>query len=370
MIKLTHPYISSDEILAVTEVMQTGMLVQGAKVQQFEQNLAAFMQANLVSVVSSGTAALHLALVALELGKGDAIIAPAFTFPATVNVIELVGAKPILVDVSSDNYNMDPRQLEEVIRTWTGPEKLKAIMVVHEFGAPADMVEIVNIAKKHGLYVIEDAACALGTISNGQHVGCIGDIGCFSWHPRKSITTGEGGAIVVKDSHLYQKINILRNHGIQKLEDGSVDFVAPGFNYRLTEFQAVMGDLQLRRFQNNIEKRKHLVEIYAKELSLVQHIVLPKMIDGHSWQTFMIVLNDQYDRGKVIKSLAEKGIESNLGAQAIHMMTYFKEKYGYDKDQFPNARLLYEKGLALPLHPLLTEDEITFISLSLREVLT
>ncbi|NRR23244.1 DegT/DnrJ/EryC1/StrS aminotransferase family protein [Brevibacillus sp. MS2.2] len=369
MIRLTQPYISSDEIHAMTEVLQSGMLVQGRRVQEFEQNLATYMQVNYVSVVSSGTAALHLALAALELGRGDAIIAPSFTFPATVNVVELQGARPVLVDVTSGSFNIDPKQLKDTIKTWNGPEKLKAIIVVHEFGAPADMEIIMNIAKEHDLYVIEDAACALGSISNGKHVGCLGDIGCFSWHPRKSITTGEGGAIVAKSESLHQKINILRNHGIQRLEDGSIDFIVPGFNYRLTEFQAVLGNLQLQRFQYNLEKRKQLVKVYKRELESVEYITLPEMIDGHSWQTFMIVLNTQHDRAKVIKCLAEKGIEANLGAQAIHMMSYYKEKYHFGLNQFPNAKLFYEKGLALPLHPLLTEEEITYISHTLREVL-
>ncbi|MDI2589751.1 DegT/DnrJ/EryC1/StrS aminotransferase family protein [Psychrobacillus sp. NEAU-3TGS] len=369
MIKLSQPIISEEEIQAVSDVLRTGMLVQGQYVADFEQALKKYMGAQNVLAVSSGTSALHLALAALEIGEGDAVFVPGFTYPATVNVLEIQKAKPILIDVDASTYNIDPDKLEETIINYSGKETPKAIMVVHEFGAPAEMTRILDIAKRYNLFVVEDAACALGTTINGQHVGTFGDIGCFSWHPRKAITTGEGGAVVTQNEKLNKRISLLRNHGLERLEDGSMDFVLPGFNYRLTEFQAVLGIHQLKKFNKWIQKRNELVEYYYKFLRECPHIQLPKKIEGHAWQTFMVVLEDIIDRGNVIHSLKLEGIETNLGAQAIGELTYYRKKYDFENLSQHTASNLYKQGLALPLSPLLDKDDIRFITTKLMNIL-
>lgn len=369
MIKLSKPIISEEEITAVSEVLRSGMLVQGKYVGEFEEALKQYMSAQYVLAVSSGTAALHIALAALEIGEGDAVFVPGFTFPATANVVELQNARTVLVDVDPLTYNLDPGKLEEAIRNYSEKEQPKAIMVVHEFGAPANMTRIMEIANKYNLYVIEDAACALGTTWNGQHVGTFGDIGCFSWHPRKAITTGEGGAVVTNNESLNKKMSLLRNHGLERSEDGLMDFVLPGFNYRLTEFQAVLGTHQLKNFDSWVEKRKELVEYYYDFLKDCPKIQLPQKVEGHAWQTFMVVLDENITRKELIKVLKSADIETNLGAQAVADLVYYKGKYNY-KNSTINSTRLYEFGLALPLSPFLTKGDIVYITTMLKEVIS
>ncbi|WLR50588.1 DegT/DnrJ/EryC1/StrS family aminotransferase [Bacillus tianshenii] len=369
MIRLTQPNISEKAINEVNKVLRSGMLVQGKNVESLETALKEYMHISYALATTSGTAALHLALMALEIKKGDAVFIPAFTFPATANVVEVVGARPYLIDVELGTYNIDVDILEEALNVFKGEEKPKAIIVVHEFGAPSNMTEIMKIAYKYGLYVIEDAACALGTEWNGKHVGTFGDVGCFSWHPRKAITTGEGGAVVTKDQKLFKKLSLLRNHGIENNE-GEIDFIIPGLNYRMTEFQAVIGIDQLNDYEKLIQKRRLIVEQYLAGLNNLENIFLPQKVEGHAWQTFMILLSDIFERSKIISELKDKGIESNLGAQAVHLMYHYKNKYSYIPRDFPNASRLYQNGLALPLHPQLSEEDVNYITTSFKEIIS
>jgi perosamine synthetase len=367
MIRLSKPYIHEQTIEKVNDILRSGFLTQGEHVSKFEHRIKEFTNIPNVAVVSSGTAALHLAVMALGIKKGDAVFVPAFTFPATVNVVETLEAKPVFVDVDINTYNMNPDLLEQSIISWNGPETPKAIIVVHEFGCPADMTRILEIANKYNLFVIEDAACALGTIWEGTHVGSFGDIGCFSWHPRKSITTGEGGALVTKNQEILNTITQLRNHGISKNAEGIIDFVVPGFNYRLTDFQAVIGTDQLLEYPLWLEKRILLAENYNYLLNSID-IIKPKITKGHSFQTYMVLLNENLDRKKIMKKMKEKGIEVGLGAQSVPQLKYYKNKYScYDK--FENANTLYNQGLALPLHPFLEEKDIQYICSTLLDTI-
>lgn len=369
MIRLSQPVINEDCIDEISNILKSGMLVQGKFVERFEKDLCNYIDSPYVLATSSGTASLHLALLALGIKQGDVVFLPAFTFPATANVVEIVGAETFLIDVDIESYNIDTKKLEDSIKSYKGDNEPKAIIVVHEFGAPCNMDEVLRIARKYNLYIIEDAACALGTEWNGKHVGTFGDIGCFSWHPRKAITTGEGGAITTTNEELYKKIQLLRNHGIERSEKGNIDFLLPGLNYRLTEFQAAMGIYQLTSFNEILKKRRGLASEYLNKLAETKSITLPTTIDGHSWQTFMIILSEQYNRTKVIDEMRRRGIETNLGAQALHMMSYYKEKYRYKIEDFPNAALLYEQGLVLPLHTLLSYDDLELISFHLRKII-
>jgi perosamine synthetase len=350
MIKLSQPIFSEEEIEAVAEVLRSGMLIQGEKVKAFEDNLATYTGAKYVVAVTSATAALHLALVSLGIGPGDAVFVPAFTFPATANVVEIVGARPIFIDVDPETYCITPLGLRQAIKNWAGPEKPKAVIPVHEFGAPCDMEDLMIIAKEEGLYIVEDAACALGTRYKDRHVGTFRELGCFSFHPRKAITTGEGGAITTNDYNLYTLLLKLRNHGMEKTDDGRLDFYLPGYNYRMTEFQAALGLIQLNRFNEILKIRNEISEEYYKGLSDIHGTRLPKSINGHAWQTFMVILPKNIDRNSLISELKSKGIETNLGAQALHMLKYYKEKYDYSKQEYLVAAELFEQGLAIPLH--------------------
>lgn len=359
MIKLSRPNITKEAMQEVCKVLESGMLVQGEKVLEFETELKKYINVDYVSAVSSGTAALHLALEALEIGQGDAVLVPDFTFVATANVVEIQKARTVLVDVDPSSYNMCPDKLEETISNYNYKEQLKAIIVVHEFGAPADMTRIMAIAKKYNLYVIEDAACALGAYHNEQHVGTFGDIGCFSFHPRKSITTGEGGALITNNEKIARKVELLRNHGLKRDENGLIDVVIPGYNYRMTDFQAVLGIAQLQNFEENLMRRKQNVERYYEYLKEINEISLPLKMDGHSWQSFMIVLNGSINREEVIYKLKEYEIQSGAGAQAISNLLHYKQRYGVQKLNISTR--LYNYGLVLPLDSQLNFNEIHYI---------
>jgi Predicted pyridoxal phosphate-dependent enzyme apparently involved in regulation of cell wall biogenesis len=367
MVKLSSVVIDSDARQAVERVLSEGTLVHGEECSLFEKELASYLSCQSVHVVSSCTAALHLALLALGIGAGDAVIVPDFTFPATVNAVELVGAVPVVVDVEKNTYNINAELIVNAIKNWKGKETIRAIIPVHEFGCPADMDRILQIAKDYNLYVIEDAACALGTQYKGKMVGTFGDIGCFSFHPRKALTTGEGGAIVVKNKDIAHRIALLKNHGMEYM-DGRVDFMLPGLNYRLTNFQAALGRSQLKKFNLWLEKRNELQNFYRELLHGV-HVELPAYIEGHSWQTFMVILPESVDRDMVRKKLYDCGVETNLGAHAIHCLKYYKERYLFKESDFPTAFLLYKKGLALPFSQNISKEEIRLVVDSLKKLL-
>ncbi len=232
MIRLAIPEIGETEVDAVAGVLRTGFLVQGEHVRIFEERMADFVGARHAVAVSSGTAALHLALLALGVGPGDEVVVPGFTHPATANVVELVGARAILVDVDLRTFNIDPAAVAEAI----GP-RTKAIMPVHLFGQPAEMGSLLRLAADRGLSVIEDAACALGSAYRGQRCGTFGTVAAFSFHPRKVITTGEGGILTTNDDGMAAHLRRLRNHG-QEIDRGRGRFLEAGLNYRLTDFQA------------------------------------------------------------------------------------------------------------------------------------
>ncbi|MFT6409192.1 MAG: dTDP-4-amino-4,6-dideoxygalactose transaminase, partial [Arenicella sp.] len=254
-----------------------------------------------------------------------------------------------------------------LIQGWQGEQKIRAILPVHEFGYPADMIEICKIASEYDLFVVEDAACAIGSTLDGQHLGTFGDIGCFSFHPRKMLTTGEGGAIVTSDATLAGEIEQLRNHGMS-FNQGSVSFGQPALNFRLTDIQSAIGLVQLAKIPAAIESRSKLASRYSELLYNEALVSIPASIEGQNWQTYMIVLDASVDRAKVIASLKELGIESNLGAQSISQMPSFKP-YLEANIETPMSNNLYRQGLALPLTEQYTIDDIDHITKQLLHVL-
>ncbi len=362
MIKLAKPYISYKAIEKAVEVLRSGNLVQGKHVDKFESALRDYLNVKNAIVVSSGTAALHLALLALEIKKGDEVIVPAFTFPATANVVELVGAKPVFVDINLSDFCIDTSKIEEVIT-----KKTKAIIPVHEFGQAAKMDDITRIAKQYKLKIIEDAACALGTEFENQKAGTFGELGCFSFHPRKAITTGEGGVVVTNDNELAQKVRVLCNHGIS-YKDGKVDFIAAGLNYRMTDFQAVLGIGQLKDIGDIIIQRIETANKYNNKLKEVNWIKTPHVYEKRKmvYQTYHVLLDDDKDRDKLVDYLKSKEIETNLGAQALPCLTYYRNKYKLKESELSNAVKAYRKGLALPMGDHITTEDITYISSTLE----
>lgn len=367
MIRLSKPNIGEEEIAAVAKVLRSGNLVCGNECHFFEKELAEFLNVQHAIVVSSGTAALHLSLIAMGVGPGDAVIVPDFTFPATANVVELVGARPIFVDVDIDTYCISPVLIKDMLDNWNGPEKIKAIMPVHEFGCPADMSAIMNIANEFGLEVIEDAACALGALHKQQMIGTFGKLGCFSFHPRKSLTTGEGGAIITNDKVLAEKLKLLRSHGRTAYPD-KIDFVLPGYNYRMTEIQAAIGREQLKKIPQILHQRRVLKKTYDECLSSVAAVHLPKDVTGHSWQTYMIRLDEKINRDKMIRCLFASKIEAGCGAQSLLQQSYFSEKYGIDNHRW-NSTKLFQHGLAIPFCELFSTSDLEYISKTIKKLL-
>lgn len=358
IIPLGNPDIREEDIEAAASVLRTGMLIQGSHVKQLESNIENFTSVSNCTAVSSGTAALHLALLALEIEKGDEVIVPALSFIATANVVEVVGAKSIFVDIDPVYNTILVGDIEKKITS-----KTKAIIAVHEFGLCADMPSILAIAKKHDIPVLEDAACAIGSKIKEKFAGTFGEIGTFSLHPRKAITSGEGGIVVTNDHRLGNLIKTLRNHGI-KFDSNPIRFSHAGLNYRLTDFQAALVNSQFQRFDKALSKKAKLAEIY---LNSIQHpaLKLPEVPNDfvHSWQTFHLLVEDNHLRNKLIKSLADSNIFTNYGAQCIPYMSYYQKKYNHNVEvEFPNALRAYECGLAIPLYDKLTEKQVLDIS--------
>lgn len=358
IIPLTKPDINKEDIDNVVKVLKTGMLVQNIKVQELEQKIASYTNSGYVSMVSNGTASLHLALIALNIGEGDEVIVPAFSYIATANVVELVGAKCVFTDIKIETYNIDESKIEEKIN-----KKTKAIMPVHEFGLCANMPNIMEIAKKHNLYVIEDAACAIGASINNQHCGTFGHFGSFSFHPRKAITSGEGGCLITSDNILDKKIKTLRNHGIEP-DSYPQNFINAGLNYRLTDIQAALLTGQFKRLDGIISQRQRIAQIYYNEIKN-PNIVLPFYFSNtkHTFQSFHILLETNKKRDELLSYLKEKGIASNYGAQCIPAMIYYKNKYKHcSEDEFSNSYKAYKQGLAIPIYAGLKETEAIYIS--------
>lgn len=366
VLKLSRPNIDEAAISRVADVLRSGSLVHGAIGRQFEEALATYVGASQAVVVSSGTAAIYLALRGLGIGPGDEVLVPDFTFPATANVVAMVGATPILVDVDPDTYCMTPEATEAVISARASKEKLAAILLVHEFGTPCDMVAFRALADKYDVHLIEDAACALGARSQLGMVGKGSDVACFSFHPRKTLTTGEGGALVTDDIALAERLRIHRNHGMQSGK-GGIEFVTAALNFRLTDFQSSLGLSQLPCLTNWIETRRQLVNLYLEALAPLEekgYLKLPARVDGQSWQTFMLVLNERFDRSAIIAAMSAKEIETNMGAQCLSQTTTYRDHRRSSERSV--AHRLAKQGLALPLYETMRPEDIYRVTDSLE----
>jgi dTDP-4-amino-4,6-dideoxygalactose transaminase len=362
-IPLARPSIVDEDIALVNEVLRSGMLVQSTYVDKLEHSFAEFHNVNHAIAASNGTATLHLALKALGIGPGDEVIVPAFSYIATANAVELVGAQTVFVD-TDDTFNIDPVLVRSRITS-----KTKAIIPVHEFGLACNIEQIISIADKHNLYVIEDAACALGATQNGKPVGSFGIIGSFSLHPRKSITSGEGGILLTNNGNLATRLRQLRNHGIE-LIDGKMNFVEAGFNYRLTDFQAALAWSQFQRLPRILENKKQLADIYLSQINNF-NLALPLTPPdrNHTWQTFHLLLSNDLNQSDIINYLREKKIGTNYGAQCIPAQIYYQRKYQLDVERlFPNAYRAWSRGLAIPLYSDLSKDDALYVSRILNQI--
>ena len=368
LIRLAAPDIDDADLRAVTEVLRSGWLVQGPKVAEFEAALARRTGSPQAVAVANGTAALHLALLALDVGPGDTVAVATYSWPATANVIALVGARPLFIDIDPATWAMDPAALEH---TLARAGAVKAVMPVHAFGSMAPMAAIGAIAARHGAAVVEDAACAIGATLAGRAAGAWGTLGCFSFHPRKTVTTGEGGMVTTADAALARRLRVLRNHG-QAPDLSPPEFVAPGFNLRLTEFQAALGTSQLAKLDRLLAHRRTVAAWYDEALRglglTVQEAIEP---GSHSWQAYVLLLPAELAprRAALIARLSALGVEAQIGTHHQPLTRWFRERGEHHPGEFPVTDAVAARALSLPMHASLTRDDVTFVAAQLRAAL-
>ena len=347
-IPIIKPVFDQHEIDNITNCLTSAYVAQGPFVAKFEQIFAAQQHVSHAVAVTSCTAALHLALLALDLGPGDEVIVPSLTWVATANAVAYVGAKPVFADVISDTYTIDPGSVVAAITPQT-----RAIIAVHLFGLCADMDALVAIAKEHGLFLVEDAACALGSRYGNQEAGSLGDIGCFSFHPRKVITTGEGGMLTTNNARLAERIRILRNHGCTPVASGSPPWAMPdvplcGYNYRMTDVQGAIGCAQMEKVAAILAERAQLATAYTALFADSQTVVPPFVPENctHSWQSYVVRFKDMASRNNAAQRLANNSIETRPGTHAVHRLSWHAHQ---GAKTCPNAALCEDTSLALPL---------------------
>jgi dTDP-4-amino-4,6-dideoxygalactose transaminase len=332
---------------------------------RFERVVAERHRAKHALATTSCTAALHLAALALELGPGDEVIVPAFTWVTSAHCAEYVGAKSVFVDIDADSFNIDIEKLAASITPRT-----RAIVAVHLFGLAADMDAILTLAQRHGLSVIEDAACAIGTSYKGHPVGVLGDIGCFSFHPRKIITTGEGGMVTTNRDELAKAIAALRNHGSTGLPDPGDEAHGPwtmatfdrlGFNLRLSDIQAAVGLAQMAKLERLLTERRGRAERYSGLLAAITDIAIPTRTncDGHSFQSYVVrvVEGGRARRNRIMDYLGRNEIATRPGTHAVHRLGYYRNRYGYRADSFPVASRCEDTTITLPLFPGMSDSD-------------
>ena len=369
MIRLSLPYTDGDELDEIRKVLASGYIAQGKKVAEFEELVAKYVGTRFAFATSSATTALHLCLSALSIGPGDEVLVPDFTFPATANVVIQQGARPVLVDVSLATYNINVEDLERKIT-----ERSKAIIPVHLFGLPAEMGPILELAGKHDLHVIEDAACALGGQYEEKQCGGLGDLGCFSFHARKVITTGEGGMITTDDEEIAERIGRLRNHGGVR-EEGRFTFEDAGFNYRMSDINGAVGVAQMRKLDGLLDKRRRNAELLRRRLVPLSEdlklVYLPQEPSAsvHTYQSFVLQLAGPIDRDSLIAQLGQRGLEATIGTYALHCQPFFQRTFGLVPGELPNSYQAYTHSLAVPFYPQMSEDDIEFVAQSLLEIL-
>lgn len=362
-ISLARPALALEDLQGVHAVLASGQLVQAGQVAGFEQALSRVLDDAHVVAVSSGTAALHVALLALDALPGAEVVVPAFTFPAVANVVWLAGLTPRLVDVSLDDYGPDA---DEVLAA-LGP-RTAAVIWVHQLGnVPADAAVLREVAGRVPL--IEDAACSLGARIDGRASGTLGRLGCTSFHPRKIVTTGEGGAVFTHDADLARRLRELRNHGQAEGEAGFLRFERPGLNARLSELHAAIGRSQLASLGYFLEKRRVLGRRYVERLAGVPGVTVPAAYrEGRAnFQGLAVLLDEGLDRDALMAALRERRIETTIGGYSIPHQPAYVRRFGPPGDRFPNAERAFRHALALPLHPGLDEADVDTVVASLAD---
>ncbi len=373
-VPIARTSLTDSEIQSVLGPLKSGWLVQGPKVREFEDKWSEFSSAQESIAVTSCTSALHLSLAALGFGPGDEAIVPSFTWISTANVVEHLGGKVVFCDINLDTFNIDVAQIESKIT-----ERTKAILPVHLFGLSADMDPIAEIAKKHDLWVVEDAACGFGAKFKGRHVGCFGDTGCFSFHPRKAITTGEGGMVTTNDAELAARIRRLRDHGAAMTDLQRhlgarpyllADHPDAGYNQRMTDLQGALGSAQMDRAKEIVQERQRLARRYDQAFTGLKYLRVPVANQDyeHGYQSYPCLFEPEGTSLSCVKAINEKrnnwmdelqhnGISTRPATHAVHMLSFYSEKYKLKPEDFPNAYLANHCSISMPIFHGMKKDE-------------
>jgi dTDP-4-amino-4,6-dideoxygalactose transaminase len=367
--------MGEEEWLAVREPIEKGWLTQGPKVKEFENLFAEMHQVKHALAVSNCTTALHLALLACGVGEGDEVIVPAFTWVATANAVLYCNATPVFIDIDTATFNIDVTQIKDKITA-----KTKAIIPVHLFGLCAD-VDYIK-ANFPQLKIVEDGACAAGAALYGKPAGSLGDVGCFSFHPRKSVTCGEGGMLTTNAGNIAAHLDMLRNHGGSISEEQRHNGAKPyllaaydivGYNYRMTDLQGAVGLVQLKKLHGFIEERDKWARYYSDELADVPWLKTPVVPEGykHGWQSYVTWVDEAkspMSRNEMMEKLQKKGIATRPGTHAVHLLGAYKDRLGLQPQDFPVAFAADQRSMAIPLHNKMVKEDFDYVIAALKSL--
>jgi perosamine synthetase len=374
MISIARPYLNEVDAQAAYDTILSGWITQGPRVAEFEEKFAAYTGATYAVATSNCTTALHLSMIVSGIGKDDEVICPSMSYIATANSIKYVGAKPVFAEVDPKTYNLDPVDTDKKISSAT-----KAILLVHQIGMPADIDRFREICEKHNLKLIEDAACAVGSAYKGKKIGCHSELVCFSFHPRKVISTGDGGMITTNRKDHYERLKLLRQHGmsvndrVRHLSDKIIfeDHLEVGYNYRMTDIQAAVGIKQLEKLDWLIEERRKIAARYHQAFKDIDCITLPSEPDGYfsNYQSYSIYLkeNSPVSRNDLMQKLLDAGIATRRGVMTAHRETAYKNEY--KEVHLPVSEDLADRSIVIPLYVPMKSEEVELVIKNIRNML-